>query len=152
VKDTKTRRTRAVRLLKPLAADLAEWRLVSGRPGGDTLVFPTSGGDRWNQHDWQNWRNRVYVPAAAAVGIASTRPYDLRHACCSLMLAEGRRNPVEIAAQLGHSPAMTLQQYGHLIEELQDEPGVPAEQLIRKARERMAAQWLHRTVETAGAG
>jgi hypothetical protein len=68
------------------------------------------------------------------------------------MLAEGRRNPVEIATQLGHSPAMTLQQYGHLIEELQGKPGVPAEQLVREAREWVAAQWLHGTAETASAG
>lgn len=32
VKDTKTRSTRSVRLLGPLAADLAEWRMRSGRP------------------------------------------------------------------------------------------------------------------------
>jgi len=150
VKDTKTRRTRAVRLLKPLVADLAQWRMASGRPGAEALFFPTPSGKPWSQHDWQNWRNRVYVPAAAAVGINSTRPYDLRHACSSLMLAEGRRNPVEIAAQLGHSPGMTLQQYGHLIDELQDRPSVPAEQLIREARERVAAQWLHKTAEAAG--
>ena len=150
VKDTKTRRTRTVRLLKPLAADLAEWRMASGRPGDEALVFPTPNGRPWNQHDWQNWVKRVYIPATAAVGIDSTRPYDLRHSCCSLMLAE-RRNPVEVAAQLGHSPAMTLQQYGHIIDELRDKPSVPAEQLIREARERVAAQWLYSDAEAATA-
>ncbi len=40
VRDTKTRRTRTVRLLRPLAADLAEWRMASGRPGERELIFP----------------------------------------------------------------------------------------------------------------
>jgi hypothetical protein len=47
---------------------------------------------------------------------------------------------------------MTLQQYGHLIEELQDKPAMSAERLIREARERVAAQWLHGLAETASAG
>jgi integrase len=42
VKDTKTRRSRTVRLLKPLVSDLAEWRLASGRPAETELIF------RWN--------------------------------------------------------------------------------------------------------
>jgi integrase len=40
VADTKTRRRRTVRLLPPLGADLAEWRLRAGRPSDETLVFP----------------------------------------------------------------------------------------------------------------
>jgi hypothetical protein len=40
VKQPKTGQTRTVRLLAPLAADLAEWRLASGRPGPKSLVFP----------------------------------------------------------------------------------------------------------------
>lgn len=44
VKETKTRRARTVKLLKPLAADLAEWRLVSGRPEETGLIFPMQDG------------------------------------------------------------------------------------------------------------
>jgi integrase len=39
-RDTKTAAHRTVRLLQPLAADLREWRLLSGRPSGKTPVFP----------------------------------------------------------------------------------------------------------------
>ena len=41
-KTTKTGRTRSVRLLAPLAADLAAWRLASARSGADELVCPTA--------------------------------------------------------------------------------------------------------------
>jgi integrase len=44
IKATKTGRTGSVRLLAPLAADLNEWRLASGRPDGGELVFPCQ---RW---------------------------------------------------------------------------------------------------------
>jgi integrase len=43
-KTTKTRQTRTVRILAPLAADLAEWRMASGRPDGSALVFPARDG------------------------------------------------------------------------------------------------------------
>jgi integrase len=48
-KDTKTAAHRTVRLLQPLAADLREWRLLSGRPSGKTLVFPSANGTLWTQ-------------------------------------------------------------------------------------------------------
>jgi integrase len=44
VKETKTGRLRSVRLLAPLASDLTEWRLASGRPTDDALVFPAAAG------------------------------------------------------------------------------------------------------------
>ena len=37
---TKTKATRTVRMLAPMAQDLAEWRMRSGRPGDKKLVFP----------------------------------------------------------------------------------------------------------------
>jgi hypothetical protein len=44
---TKTRQTRAVRMLSPVAQDLAEWRLGSGRRGEKRLVFPRDDGEPW---------------------------------------------------------------------------------------------------------
>jgi integrase len=79
-KTTKTGRTRSVRLLAPLAADLAAWRLASERSGADDLVFPNATGELWRDHDWRNWRRRVFDPLAASVGVSGMRPYDLRHA------------------------------------------------------------------------
>jgi integrase len=138
IRDTKTRRTRTVTLLKPLAADLAEWRLAAGRPEDKALVFPTHAGTPWSRHHWQNWRRRIYVPAAEAVGIEKPRPYTLRHSFCSLLLAEGK-STLEVAEQLGHSPVMTLQTYGGIIDELRGRKRVSVEAEIRKARERKTA-------------
>jgi hypothetical protein len=67
------------------------------------------------------------VPRAAA------RPYDLRHSFASLLLAEGRTVHY-VAAQLGHSPLLTLSAYGHLIAEYADAGTIDAEQEITKAR------------------
>jgi integrase len=139
VKETKTRQTRSVRLLAPLATELAEWRLACGRPDAKTLVFPGREGRPWADHDWRNWRKRVYAPVAAEVHLDGSRPYDLRHAFCSLLIAEGL-SLVEIAQQAGHSPAMTLATYAHVIEELAGTERRPAETVIRDAREQLASE------------
>ena len=133
VKGTKTGKSRSVRLLAPLAADLAEWRLACGRPDDDALVFPRKDGRVWTEQDWRNWRQRVFAPAATAAGLDGFRPYDLRHSFVSLLFAEGR-TVIEVARQAGHSPTMALATYGHVIEELEDAERRSAEDVIREAR------------------
>ena len=135
LKDQKNRRPpRTVELLGPLREDLAGWRRQSGEPSPDRLVFPNGRGAAWRDHDYRNWRRRVYQPTARALSLATTRPYDLRHAFASLMLHEGRLSIVELAHQLGHSPTMTLNTYGHVIAELKGGPRRSAEDQIRRAR------------------
>jgi hypothetical protein len=51
----------------------------------------------------------------------------------SLLIAEGR-SIVEIAAQAGHSPAVSLGTYAHVIEELSGLPPRPADDVVREAR------------------
>jgi integrase len=138
VKETKTGQTRTVRLLAPLATDLAEWRLASGRPGPKSLVFPGPRGMSWTDTAYRNWRRRVFAPAATAVGLNGSPPYYLRHLFCSLLLAEGA-SVVEVARQAGHSPAMTLSTYGHVIEELEGIERRSAEAVIRATREAAAS-------------
>jgi integrase len=138
VKATKTGQTRTVRLLGPLAADLAEWRLACGRPDGTSLVFPGWNEKPWRDTSYRNWRRRIFAPVAKAAGLGGSRPYDLRHLFCSLLLAE-RAAVVEVARQAGHSPAMTLSTYGHVIEELEGGERRSAEEVIRVAREARAA-------------
>jgi hypothetical protein len=103
-------------------------------PDDDAFLMPGPNGEPWPLHAWQNWRRRVFDPAAKAVGIPEAVPYDLRHSFASLLIHEGRLSVVEIAAQLGHSPPMTLNTYGHVIAELDDAEKVLAEELIRQAR------------------
>ncbi|MDP9276122.1 MAG: site-specific integrase, partial [Chloroflexota bacterium] len=134
LKPTKTGQTRTVRLLAPLAADLAEWRLASGRPDANSLVFPGWNGEPWRDTAYRNWRRRIFNPVAEEAGLDASRPYDLRHLFCSLLLAEGA-SVVEVARQAGHSPTMTLSTYGHVIEELEGSQRRSAEAVIRAARE-----------------
>jgi integrase len=133
IKETKTGRSRSVRLLGPLAADLNEWRLASGRPDGDALVFPTREGGLWRDHDYRNWRRRMFRPAARHAGVAGT-PYDLRHAFASLLIYEGQRY-TEVAGQMGNSAETCASVYTHVFEEFDPAAPIAAEVAIRAARE-----------------
>ncbi len=53
VKATKTGQSRTVRLLTPLADDLAEWRRSLDQVDVDALLFPNGSGDIWNDPAWQ---------------------------------------------------------------------------------------------------
>ncbi len=133
-KETKTRAIRTVDLVAPLTADLAEWRMASGRPTDDRLVFPTRRGTAWTKHDWQNWTRRVFKPTAEGAGLVGARPYDLRHVFCSLLIREGREI-TEIARQAGNPPSLLVDTHGHVIEEMRGGERVTAEVAIRAARE-----------------
>jgi integrase len=131
---SKTGRRRSVRLLDPLANDLREWRLASGRPAPDRPVIPRpSDGGVMSAKSFNVWRGDVFAPALEAAGLDPARPYDLRHSFASLLLHEGR-SVIYVARQLGHSATETLQTYGHVIEELSDQPHAAAEDAIRAAR------------------
>jgi integrase len=57
----------------------------------------------------------------------------LRHSFASLLLHEGR-NVIYVARQLGHDARLTLTRYGHVIDELEDEPHAHAQSVIEAAR------------------
>lgn len=79
------------------------------------------------------FRRRGWSTARRRAGLdAVPRPYDLRHSFASLLLAEGRTVHY-VAAQLGHSPALTLSTYGHLIAQYADAGPIDAEQEIAAA-------------------
>ena len=118
----------------PLAADLLRWRLVSGRPEDDALVFPSPSGGVWNDAHWQTWHGDVWKRACKAVGLSGVRPYDLRHGFVSLLIHEGR-HVIDVARQAGHSPTMTLDVYGHVFDEFDPADRVPADEQIRRARD-----------------
>jgi hypothetical protein len=105
----------------------------SGRPAQDALVFPTSKGTAWADHDYNNWRRRVFAPTVARAGLRGADPYDLRHAFCSLLIREGRET-TEIARQAGHAPSMTWDAYSHVMEEMRGAERVPVEVAIRAVR------------------
>jgi integrase len=127
---------RTVELLRP-AKDDVELVLDALGSGGDAdvpLIPDGSGGPR-NPDDYKNWRRRHFRPAVRHVGLSIRRPYDLRHTCASLLIA-AQRNILEIAAQLGHRPEMTLRAYGHLIDEYRGQPPIDIQGRIATARAR----------------
>jgi integrase len=132
-KDTKTGRERSVPLRKALAQDLKKWKLKSGRPSDDQLVFPAKLGGLWRDHDYRNWRKRNFMTAVEMSGVVCPRPYDLRHCCASLRFAEGV-NPAEIASEMGHSLETLLGTYTHVIKELAGQGVVSGDKLIGAAR------------------
>ncbi len=84
---TKTGRARDVDLIAPLAQDLAEWRMVCGRPPDNELIIPRTSDGPWTREDWANWRRRIGRPAAVAAGVTGDlRPYRLRGSFVSLLL------------------------------------------------------------------
>jgi integrase len=146
----KTRHRRSVRLLAPLAEDLRAWRGANGRATDDALVFPAATSKRWSEEAYKSWASRAsrgrkrpdgtrggtggaFGRAAAAAGVPKVSPYTLRHSFCSLLLHEGR-SVIYVARQMGHDAKLTLSTYGHVIDELEDAPRVPAEEAIRAAR------------------
>lgn len=130
-KKTKTGAKRTVKLMRPLAQDLAEWRLASGQREG--LLFQRTGSQLWQDHDWRNWRRRIWQPAASEVGLIGSRPYDLRHSFVSLLIQEGQ-TVVEVARQAGHSAETCLRYYAHVFADYDPENRVSAEDQIQQAR------------------
>jgi len=63
---TKTEADRAVPTLKPLLADLAALRELSG-DSPDDFVFRTPSGGHWVETDWRNFRSRHFVAALERV-------------------------------------------------------------------------------------
>jgi len=150
-KSTKTHATRTVRLLGPLAQDLAEWRLAQGRPSGDAYVFCRADDKPWRDHDYRNWRKRHFASVVEAIGLKAARPYDLRHSFVSFLIQEGG-SVVEVARQAGHSPEECLRTYAHVFEEFDPADRTPAEERIRAARAKSDVHDLYIARETSAGG
>jgi len=138
---SKTDRARTVRLLSPLAQDLAQWRMACGRPDGRQLIFAaTRARNSGGESVWGNWVRRVYIPAARAAGVTGDmRAYRLRGSFVSLLLWEGQ-SLTRVAEQAGHSVATLARHYAGVLEELEDQPRIPATDAIRRARETASGQ------------
>ena len=139
---TKTGAVRTVPLIGPLQSDLDDLRWKCSLPENDRLVIPASDGGHWSRSEFNNWRNRVWKPVLeglatgdpALARLARARPYDCRGSFVSLHLRAGV-SPLEVAKWAGHSPAVMFRHYANVIEELQGEPILPAEEQILRARE-----------------
>jgi integrase len=101
--------------------------------GGDAsgLVIPGPDGRPWNEYRYRNWRRDFRKAGGPALGFKV--PYDLRHSYASLLIHEGQ-SVVEVAAQLGHSPAVCLSTYAHVMRELKGAHKVGAVAAVKRAR------------------
>ena len=77
------------------------------------------------------------------------RTYDLRHTCASLMIAAGA-HPRALMERLGHKDIKTtLNVYGHLLPELQEELSDRLDTIYRKGAARRPAASVHELVADA---
>lgn len=138
IKETKTGTVRSVQLFDALRNDLKDWRARSGQPSA--LVFPGITPEvPWSREAQKSWGRKAFARAAVTAGRDDATPYHLRHSFASLLIHEGR-SVVEVAAQMGHAPTMTLGTYAHVFADLGDDKR-PARELIDDARARVA--WEH---------
>lgn len=141
------KKERTLPIEQPLGDDLSEWRAMCGNQIGSGLVAPFGrrapgqpgghvhpDGGPWTGDDWDNWRTRVFRPAAVAAGLpADTRPRDLRGSYATLLIHEGL--PVtEVARRLGHSAQTCLKHYASVFEEFDPTERVPAGEAVMRAR------------------
>jgi integrase len=101
--------------LIPLTVEMADL-LRAQRPDGaadDEFVFPGRAG---GVSDQGSLRRRVLVPAAVRAGLSGVGFHTLRHTCASLLIESGM-SPLRLQRWMGHhSPAFTLETYGHLLD------------------------------------
>jgi integrase len=142
-KTTKNEQRRAVDMLGPLADDFESYRKqLKTIPGPGAWVFPHPNDPArpWSDSMYRNWRQRVFAPAAARVGLSDLVPYDLRRTFVSLLLSCGYRRG-EVSDQAGHSLAVMEKHYAVTIAEYRGVPMTDAAEVIREAR---AARVLQR--------
>jgi integrase len=115
---------RSIPIPQWLAVDLAA--MVAAR--AERRCSPTIPGEYLFQTRYGNPVNRdklradVIRPALVAAGLPETiRTYDLRHSHASLLIGVGA-NVLAVAQRMGHTdPAVTLREYGHLFEGVQQD-------------------------------
>jgi integrase len=133
-----------------IAEELEELYELQGRPPLSSYVLTNRKG---GPASWVNWRERLWYPALHRAGLAAAPqamtegvrtvgafiPYTLRHTCATVMLhaskpGGGHYTPHEVARQLGHKASMTLDVYGHVMDDQTDVAGHTVDEIIRLAR------------------
>jgi integrase len=127
---------RTVPIPEWLCEDLGE--MLAGRAtrrgtliGRDEPLFVNRAGQPLNR---DKFRQIVIRPALRASGLPEQlRTYDLRHGHASMLIDMGV-NPLVVAQRMGHSdPSVTLREYGHLFEGVQERVSEQLDELRRQA-------------------
>jgi integrase len=84
----------------------------------DDIVFPAPGGGYLQPN---LFRHRQFAPALIEAKLTGLRIHDLRHTAVSLWIASGA-DVKRVAARAGHaSTSFTLDRYGHLYPDAEDD-------------------------------
>ncbi|MGY1761041.1 tyrosine-type recombinase/integrase [Geodermatophilus sp. SYSU D00779] len=111
----KNHQRRQVPVPRFLAEELAAH--VAGKQPGDFVFAAEKGGVL----HLRNFRRESFDPAVRAAGLDGLTPHGLRHTAASLAIASGANVKV-VQTMLGHQSAtMTLDLYGHLLNDQLDE-------------------------------
>ncbi|MGW3570185.1 tyrosine-type recombinase/integrase [Streptomyces sp. NPDC000941] len=135
----KTRKARRILRLTPVQEALVR-RLTAGQPK-EAFLFQTPTGKHWRHANFYNRKWRPAVKAAVAKGLAKEpRLHDLRHTHASWLIAARIPLPA-IQRRLGHeSISTTVDRYGHLLSELDDDITTAVEiAMADRARPRLFA-------------
>lgn len=108
----KSRKTRDIPVLPPLAQALNDHLAAHPEIGPDDSVFP---GERRPTIGYSYWMKGVWIPTLLAVGYSQDnhpRFHDLRHSCASWLL-KGGMTIVEVKEIMGHASVTTTELYTH---------------------------------------
>ncbi|MER7833522.1 site-specific integrase [Streptomyces sp. NPDC095602] len=116
----KTKKGRRVVALSPAQADMVR-RWVKGQPP-EAFLFRPEGGGAWHHGNFYNRKWKPAVAAAVEKGLLKRpRIHDLRHTHVAWLIAARIPLPA-IQARLGHeSIQTTVDRYGHLVRDLDNE-------------------------------
>ena len=108
----KNKRARTVPLVEELHGLVDRWS-IERKP--DAWLFAAPQGGPLREANWM--RSVRWVAATKAIGMQGLRVHDLRHTAASVWLGAGA-DPKVVQRVLGHaSAAMTMDLYGHLIDQ-----------------------------------
>jgi integrase len=126
---------------------------LSWVPSSAALVFASSTGSPLSH---SNFRNRVWLPALASVGLDGVHLHDLRHTGNQLTANAGA-NPKELMARMGHDSERAAMIYLHSSRERQralaDAVGEAAQaELVKSKRKTTAPKGTRRARNRRPAG
>jgi integrase len=130
----KTRKSRRTVVLSPALVEILQ-RNTEGKKAED-FVFTTAWGKPWRHSNFYYRRWQPAVVQAQNDGLMKKpRPHDLRHTHVAWLIAANVPLPA-IQARLGHeSITTTVDRYGHLIQQLDDEVAAAVEAAMTGKRQ-----------------
>ncbi|MDR3082502.1 MAG: site-specific integrase [Streptomyces sp.] len=128
----KTRKARRLVRLTPDQMDVLR-RLVAGR-GPDDWIFRGGQGKAWRHSNFYHRKWERALKAAVQKGLTKKpRIHDLRHTHVAWLIGQNI-SPAAIQARLGHeSITTTIDRYGHLLDNLDDEISAAVTAAMRPA-------------------